>query len=88
MNRISVSVAGKKYQLVSDGAPEQLEKVAAYVDREITETMKVTRAPLADVAVLTALNLADELTRAKEESRRLRMQIEQLRDSLPAKEQA
>lgn len=80
MNRISVSVAGKKYQLVSDGTPEQLKKVAAYVDREITETMKVTRAQLSDVAVLTALNLADELTHAREEARRLRAQLEQLRE--------
>ena len=79
--KTSVRVAGKAYTLVSEDEPEYMTRIAAHVDRLIDEVTQATRVPLQDAAVLTALNLADELTKSKEESRRLRMQLQALREA-------
>ena len=59
--KTTVRVAGKDYALVSTDSPEHLNRVAAYVDRQMTETMRSGRIPANTAAVLTALNLADDL---------------------------
>ena len=56
--KTTVRVAGKDYALVSTDSPEHLNRVAAYVDRQMTETMRSGRIPANTAAVLTALNLA------------------------------
>ncbi len=65
--KTTVRVAGKDYALVSMDPPEHLNRVAAYVDRQMTETMRSGRIPANTAAVLTALNLADDLMRAQDE---------------------
>ena len=78
--RITVRVAGKDYALVSSDSPEHLTRVAAYVDRQITETTFATRMPRDTVAVLVCLNIADELMKAQDENSRLRREIAALRE--------
>ena len=68
--KTTVRVAGKDYALVSTDSPEHLNRVAAYVDRQMTETMRSGRIPANTAAVLTALNLADDLMRAQDEVNR------------------
>ena len=41
--KTTVRVAGREYTLVSDQAPEYMNRVAAYVDRKISETALATR---------------------------------------------
>ena len=53
--KTTVRVAGKDYALVSTDSPEHLNRVAAYVDRQMTETMRSGRIPANTAAVLTAL---------------------------------
>lgn len=59
---VQVDIHGRTYSLRSDGDPGQLRELAAYVDRRMTEisqgtaTVDTTR-----IAVLAALNLADEV---------------------------
>ena len=55
--KTTVRVAGKDYALVSTDSPEHLNRVAAYVDRQMTETMRSGRIPANTAAVLTALLL-------------------------------
>ena len=57
-----------------------LNRVAAYVDRQMTETMRSGRIPANTAAVLTALNLADDLMRAQDEVNRLRRELALLRE--------
>ena len=78
--RITVRVAGKDYAVVSSDSPEHLTRVAAYVDRQITETTFATRMPRDTVAVLVCLNIADELMKAQDENSRLRREIAALRE--------
>ena len=74
-----VTVAGKEYTLVSSESPEYMNRVAAYVDRKLEEMSMATRLPTNMVAVLTALNMADELMKAHDENSRLRREIMALR---------
>ena len=74
-----VTVAGKEYTLVSSESPEYMNRVAAYVDRKLEEMAMATRLPTNMVAVLTALNMADELMKAHDENSRLRREMMALR---------
>ena len=76
--KITVSVAGKNYTLVSTDPPEFVKRVAAYVDRRLSETAAVTNLPSGQAAVLTCFNLAEELIRAQDENTLLRRQMDQL----------
>ena len=74
--RITVTVAGKPYTLVSSDPPEYVKRVAEYVDRKLKETATVTNLPSAQTAVLTCFNLAEELMKAQDENRMLRRRLE------------
>ena len=74
--KITVTVAGKPYTLVSSDPPEYVKRVAAYVDRKLRETGTVTNLPSGQVAVLTCFNLAEELMKAQDENRMLQRRLE------------
>ena len=76
--KITVSVAGKNYTLVSNDPPEFVRRVAAFVDRKLSETEAVTNLPSGQAAVLTCFNLAEELLKAQDENTVLHRQNEQL----------
>ena len=79
--KITVTVAGKNYTLVSGDPPEFVKRVAAFVDRKLNETTAVTNLPSGQAAVLTCFNLAEDLLKAQDENmmlRRQRRQNEQL----------
>ena len=76
--KITVSVAGKNYTLVSNDPPEFVRRVAAFVDRKLSETAAVTNLPSGQAAVLTCFNLAEDLLKAQDENTLLRKQMEQL----------
>jgi len=77
--KITVRVAGKELALVTSDSPEHLNRVATYVDRQITETVFATRQPRETASVLVAMNIADELMKAHEENSRLRRELNALR---------
>ena len=80
--KTTVRVAGREYTLVSSDAPEYMNRVAAYVDRKISETTMATRLPIDKAAVLTSLNIADELMKSHDENSRLRREMMALRQEL------
>ena len=79
--RITLRVAGREYALVSSDSPEHLSRVANFVDRQISESMFAARTSKENAAVLVALNLADELMKAKDENARLRREMDALRQT-------
>ena len=81
--KITVTVAGKNYTLVSGDPPEFVKRVAAFVDRKLNETA-VTNLPSGQAAVLTCFNLAEDLLKAQDENMMLRRQNEQLARSAKA----
>ncbi|MBE5796784.1 MAG: cell division protein ZapA [Clostridiales bacterium] len=82
--RTTVRVAGKEYALVSSDSPEHLNRVAGYLDRQITETVFATRLPKETVTVLVAMNITDELMKAQEENARLRRELNEMRKAQSA----
>ena len=74
--KITVTVAGKPYTLVSSDPPEHVKRVAAYVDRTLSETAAVTNLPSAQTAVLTCFRMAEELLKAQDENRILLQRLE------------
>ena len=75
--RMTVTVAGRPYTLVSADPPEHVKRVAAYVDRELSETAAATNLPSAQAAVLTCFRLAEDLLRAQDENRVLLKRLEE-----------
>ena len=76
--KITVSVAGRNYTLVSNDPPEYVRRVAAYVDRKLSETEAATNLPSGQAAVLTCFNLAEDLLKVQDENTLLRRQMDQL----------
>ncbi len=74
--KITVTVAGKPYTLVSSDPPEHVKRVAAYVDRTLSETAAATKLPSAQTAVLTCFRMAEELLKAQDENRILLQRLE------------
>lgn len=71
--RIEVTIFGERYPVRADGAEEAyVRHVAARVDRRMRElARRMPQLDVARLAVLAALNLADELTRLEEQHRLL-----------------
>jgi cell division protein ZapA len=79
-NRITVSICGEDYTLVADESAAYMQKVGAYVDGKLAEVLASAHVGRSDGAVLTALNLADELFKEQTASEKLRGQIKQYLD--------
>ena len=77
--RVTIRVAGKDYNMTSSDSEAYVRRVAAYVDRKISELTLATRLPAADAAVLAAITLADDVFKAQDENTRLRRELDQAR---------
>ena len=71
-NRISVTIAGQNYTVLAEESEEYTRQVAERADTKIAEAKQVTEASSLNAAVLAALNLADESTKAEREIKRAR----------------
>ena len=80
--RTTVKIAGKEYNIAGYDPEEYVQRVAAYVDRKMSELSAATRLPPSQLAVLTAVNATDDLMKSRDEIRRLRKEVEQLRAAL------
>jgi len=80
--RTTVRIAGKEYNIAGYDPEEHVQRVAAYVDKRMNELSMATRLPPAQLAVLTAVNAADDMMKSRDEVQRLRREVEQLRAEL------
>ena len=64
---VDVEIMGEKFTVRSDAEESYVRKVAGYVDGKMQEVMKTTR-PVgkSSVAMLAALNIADEYQKLKD----------------------
>lgn len=79
-NKVSVTVAGRSYTLSSNDNPAYVEKVAAYVDAQVRELQDATHASALDVAIMTAMNIADNYYHAAASNEDLRRQLKEALD--------
>ena len=81
-NKTTVRVAGREYTLSSLDSEEHMHRVAGYVDRKMEELTLSTRMPSNMVAVLAAMNVADELLKSQDENVHLRKEMMALQQQM------
>ena len=80
---VTVQIAGVRYALKTDEDERWVKAVAAFVDGKIRDTQKHARTPdTQSVAVLTALQIAEELFNERRLSGELRKKIREKSQSL------
>ena len=82
--RTTVRIAGKEYTIASTDSEEYVGRVAAWVDRRMAELAAATRLPATQLAVLTAVNAADDMMKSRDEIRRLQAELDDLRERMEA----
>ncbi|MBQ9459479.1 MAG: cell division protein ZapA [Oscillospiraceae bacterium] len=79
-NHVTVSICGEDYTLVAEESPSYMQKVGGYVDAKLSELINSAKVGRSDAAVLTAVNIADELFKERDASEKLRAQLKQYLD--------
>ena len=82
--RTTVKIAGREYALTSYDSAEYVQRVAQLVDRRLTEMSLSTRLSANQVAVLTAVKIADDMLKAQDEVTRLRRELSEARQNVAA----
>lgn len=81
--KTTVRVAGRDLTFVGEESEEQhIRRVAIYVDRKLTELSLASRLDAQTVAVMTAMNIADDLLKAQDENTSLRKELLALREKM------
>ena len=76
--KVKVLINGAEYTLVTSEPAEYVQRVAVRVDRTLSEiAMDNKRLSTAMLAMLTSINLADELTKIGDEAEELKKQLEE-----------
>ncbi len=76
-NKITVSIAGQEYTIVAEEGEEYVKRCAALLDRQVREVMAGTHLGRSDAAILTAMNLTDQLLKEQEAGDALRRQMKE-----------
>ena len=64
---VEIKVFGQNYTVKTDAEEDHIQAVARYVNEKMEEILKKTRSVSSlNVAILTALNIADDLLKEKE----------------------
>lgn len=82
--RTTVKIAGKDYTISSYDDETHVQRVAAYVDRRLSELNAAAKLPAAQLAVMVAMDVTDEMLKAQDEVRRMRAELSQARDEIEA----
>ena len=78
-NRITISICDEEYTFVAEEAPSYMQKVGSYVNDKMSELLDAAKVGRTDAAVLTAVNITDELFKEREADA-LRRQVKQYLD--------
>ncbi len=74
---VEIQLLGQRMVLRADEDPRHVERLVAYVKRKVDEVAATSTASSQKLAVLAALNIADEYFRVLDESRELKRQVAQ-----------
>ena len=74
---VEIKVFGQTFSVKTDAEEDHLQAVAQYVNGKMEEVLKKTRSvSTLNVAILTALNIADDLLKEKEQRKALVKEVE------------
>ena len=74
-NRVVISICGEEYTFVAEESSAYMQKVGSYVGDKMAEVLSSAKVGRTDAAVLTAVNITDELFKAQTAAEQLRSQI-------------
>ncbi|MDR1691863.1 MAG: cell division protein ZapA [Oscillospiraceae bacterium] len=74
-SKITITVAGHDFTLVSEESEAYVRGIAAEVDKDIQNVMGEAHLSMSDASVLAALNAADRARKAMESADHLRVQV-------------
>ncbi|RPJ04781.1 MAG: cell division protein ZapA [Deltaproteobacteria bacterium] len=75
---VEIKVFGQTYTVKTEAEEDHIQKVARYVNEKMNEVTKNTKSVSSfNVAILTALNIADDLMREREKRLALVQRVEQ-----------
>ncbi|MGI6737449.1 MAG: cell division protein ZapA [Anaerovoracaceae bacterium] len=78
-NKVNVSIYGQEYTIVGEKSPEYIAKIAAHVDSRMNEIAEgIDGGPVSSLAVLSAVNIADEYFELQDRITELQRLNEQL----------
>jgi len=74
---IEIKVFGQTFSVKTDAEEEYIQTVAQYVNEKMEEVLRKTRSVSSlNVAILTALNIADDLLKEKEQRKAFLREVE------------
>jgi cell division protein ZapA len=74
---VEIKVFGQTYTVKTDAEEDYIQEVAKYVNEKMEEVLKKTKSvSTLNVAILTALNIADDLLKEKEKGSALLREVE------------
>ena len=83
--KTTVRIGGKEYTMTGNDSEEYIHRVAIYVDRKMSQIEESNNnLSTTMLAVLTCLNIADELLKLREETGDIRQQLENARRQVEA----
>ena len=74
-NRVVVNICGEEYTFIAEESASYMQRVGTYVDEKMNEVLQNAHVGRVDAAVLTAVNITDELFKAQAAAEQLRGQI-------------
>jgi len=82
-NKVKVRIAGQDYALVGVETDEYIQKVGLYIDKKMNEIMKLnSKLSTSMVAVLTAINVADDFFKVHDSEKKLKKELESANNEL------
>ena len=79
-NSVTVKICGEEFKLITDNSPEYTQAVGVHVNAEM-QKMLSARMGRMDAAIMTALNIADDLFKVRLTDEQLRAQIKSALDA-------
>jgi cell division protein ZapA len=74
---VEIKVFGQTYTVKTDAEEDYIQKVARYVNEKMDEVLKKTKSvSTLNVAILTALNIADDLLKEREKKEAFLREVE------------
>ena len=79
-NRVVINICGEELTFIAEESSSYMQRVGAYVNDKMAEVLDSSKVGRTDAAVLTAVNIADELFKAQAAAEQLRGQIKEYLD--------
>ncbi|HEY8350039.1 MAG TPA: cell division protein ZapA [Clostridia bacterium] len=82
-NKVELRIAGKDYTIVGSEPEEYIHRVGLYVDKKMTDILKINnKLSTSLAAVLTAINVVDDLFKSRESEQELKNQLKKATEEL------